>query len=59
MYRTVLLLILVILAISLYYSYTILYNFIQSGNSEYWHIGLCTNLNDPPDDGNVKVPKCV
>jgi hypothetical protein len=23
----------------------------------YWHkyIGLCTNLNDPPEDGNVKI----
>jgi hypothetical protein len=23
------------------------------------YIGLCKNFNDPPDDGNVKVPKCV
>jgi hypothetical protein len=47
--------------------YTILYNFIQSGNNQYWHncsdvtknIGLCTNSNDPPDDGNIEVSKCV
>jgi hypothetical protein len=23
------------------------------------NIGLCTNLNDSPDDGKVEVPKCV
>jgi hypothetical protein len=51
----------------------LLYNFTQSGNNEYCNIlytvltvlmyfkniGLCTNFNDPPDDGNVEVSKYV